>query len=350
MVIRVATFNTALSRNRADDLANALLSKSDPQAEKVAQIIMQVSADIILLNEFDYDETGASLDAFQHHYLSKFGECYPYTFIAPVNTGVASGRDLNKDGVCSDIEGDALGYGLFPGQYGMAVLSRFPINLQTSRTFQKFLWQDMTNAKLPVYANGTSWFDEGDLSILPLSSKSHWDLSINLNGQILHLLCSHPTPPVFDGVERRNGCRNHDEIRFWTEYISGNSNIYDDNGLFGGLSQGESFIILGDLNASVSEGDSFMGGIGGLLDHARVQSQIIPSSNGASAHSPEQKNAQYHTANWKVRADYVLPSNDLSVLKASVFWPLEDRVMAKMVEDASDHRLVYVDIQSNLVV
>ena len=29
----------------------------------------------------------------------------------------------------------------------------------------------------------------------------------------------HPTPPVFDGPDDHNGTRNHDEIRFWSDYI-----------------------------------------------------------------------------------------------------------------------------------
>ena len=29
-----------------------------------------------------------------------------------------------------------------------------------------------------------------------------------------------PTPPAFDGEEDRNGRRNHDEIRFWVDYVS----------------------------------------------------------------------------------------------------------------------------------
>ena len=38
--------------------------------------------------------------------------------------------------------------------------------------------------------------------------------------QTVHVLASHPTPPTFDGAEDRNGRRNHDEIRFWADYVS----------------------------------------------------------------------------------------------------------------------------------
>lgn len=349
MVVRVATFNTALSRPNRGELTRALASKNDHQAHFIAQIIKEVSPDILLLNEFDYDCSGLNLKLFQQHYLSPNSNVYPYTFIAPVNTGIPSGRDLNKDGIASNNGSDALGYGFFPGQYGMAMLSRFPIKLHLSRTFQQFLWKDLPDALLPKYPNGNDWFDLGDLAVLPLSSKSHWDLTIDIDGRNVHFLCSHPTPPVFDGEERRNACRNHDEIRFWTEYLNQNRCLYDDSGQHGGLTKEASFVILGDLNASVSEGDSLNGGIGGLLSHPRVNSNVIPSSKGSTEHSPNVDNAEYHTASWRIRADYVLPSIDFSVVGAKVFWPRFRDAMSATVAKASDHRLVYVDLQSNLI-
>ena len=58
-----------------------------------------------------------------------------------------------------------------------------------------------------------------ELDAVRLSSKSHWDLPIDIDGRTVHFLVSHPTPPVFDGPEDRNGTRNHDEIRFWADYV-----------------------------------------------------------------------------------------------------------------------------------
>ena len=52
---------------------------------------------------------------------------YPYVFFEPVNTGVPSGMDLDADGA-SDGPGDAWGFGAYPGQYGMALLSVHPID------------------------------------------------------------------------------------------------------------------------------------------------------------------------------------------------------------------------------
>src|SRR5205085_389229 len=80
---------------------------------------------------------------------------YPYSFVAPSNTGIASGYDLNNDGRTVTTPGaagygdDAFGFGAFPGQFGMAVFSKHPIVADQVRTFQTFLWKDMPGALLP---------------------------------------------------------------------------------------------------------------------------------------------------------------------------------------------------------
>ena len=342
MVIRVATFNTALSRSERGALATALARADDAQVMAVARVMRSVRADIILLNEFDYDATGLSVRHFLELYLRREDDLasldYPYFYVAPVNTGQPSGRDFNKDGIADDLAGDALGYGFFPGQYGMLLLSRFPLDVTKTRTFRRFLWRDMPQARLPHNSDGSPWYDPVDLTCLPLSSKSHWDLVVELAGKPVHLLCSHPTPPVFDGAERRNACRNHDEIRFWGDYISAQTYMYDDQGVSGGLAKDAAFIVLGDLNASVSEGDAFVSGIAGLIEHPLVNASCTPSH---TLHSADKQ----HTATWGVRADYVLPSKHFDIVASKVVWPTAGEPLFSAVEAASDHRLVYLDFE-----
>lgn len=100
-----------------------------------------------------------------------------------------------------------------------------------------------------------------------LSSKSHWDVPVAVGGRAIRVLASHPTPPTFDGVEDRNGRRNHDEIRFWADYITPGQGryIYDDEGERGGLSPSQSFVIVGDQNADPLDGDSVDAAIDQLL-------------------------------------------------------------------------------------
>lgn len=228
--LRFATFNASLNRNAPGELLSALADGSDPQISNVAEIIQRVRPDVLNVNELDFVPDGRALALFQRNYLSvsQHGARpihFPHTFVAPSNTGVASGKDLDNDGQVGTEIGtqaygnDALGFGLFPGQYGLAVLSRLPIDRGHVRTFQDFLWKDMPGALLPddpATPAPADWYSPDELALLPLSSKSHWDMPIETgHGTRVHFLVSHPTPPTFDGPEDRNGRRNHDEIRFW---------------------------------------------------------------------------------------------------------------------------------------
>jgi hypothetical protein len=297
--VRFATFNLSLNRSEAGralfDLQNPeapLTANSDFQAGNNAEIIQHVRPDVLLINEFDYEPGNDLAEAFQENYLSVSQNGsdpieYPYVFVAPSNTGVPSGFDLDNSGGLPGGPNDAFGFGFFPGQFGMAVLSRYPILTDDVRTFQQFLWKDMPGALLPDDPNTAApadWYSPAELAVFRLSSKSHWDVPIDINGSTVHFLVSHPTPPVFDGPEDRNGTRNHDEIRLWADYVTPgprSAYIYDDAGAFGGLKPGTPFVIAGDQNSDPLDGDSIPGSAQLLLDHPLVNTKVTPSSPGA---------------------------------------------------------------------
>src|ERR671914_949735 len=140
--VRVATFNASLNRAAEGELVADLSTPDDPQAREVAEVVQRVRPDVLLINEFDH--APAAVDLFRDNYLERGQNGaepidYPHAFIAPSNTGVPSGFDLDNDGTVGG-GNDALGFGAFPGQYGMLVLSRFPIDTGAVRTFQRFLW------------------------------------------------------------------------------------------------------------------------------------------------------------------------------------------------------------------
>ncbi|HET8903782.1 MAG TPA: endonuclease/exonuclease/phosphatase family protein [Saccharospirillum sp.] len=332
--IRVATYNVALNRPGAGDLIAELTSGPSAQLSSLMQVMADVDADIWVINELDYDPDHQALAAFQKR-LGEAGMDFPYRYAAPVNTGVPSGRDLVKQDPTHPQE-TPFGFGDFPGQYGMAVLSAFPLRIEQCRTFQHFLWRDMPSALLPVNPDGPAFYSQEDLAVLRLSSKSHWDLPVELPTGVCHLLVSHPTPPAFDGPERRNVCRNHDEIRFWVDYINGESYMTDDEGLSGGLAPGQPFIVAGDLNASPTGGDSQPDAIRNLVSHPAIQPLRPLSARGDDL-----------TARWRLRADYVLPSTHLPVLDTGVFWPKPGSPLSQSVERASDHRPVWLNINAD---
>lgn len=358
--VRFATFNASLNRSTEGQLEQDLSTRDNAQARNVAETIQRANPDVVLVNEFDYSHKAAGL--FRDNYLA-VGQRgadpveYPYHYIAPSNTGVPSGHDLNNDGTVGGGD-DAYGFGLFPGQYGMVVYSKYPIDTDRVRTFQDFRWSDMPGNRIP-----TDFYSAEERRALRLSSKSHWDLPITIGRKRVHFLVSHPTPPTFDGPEDRNGRRNADEIRFWADYISGGRDaryVYDDEGGRGGLGRGESFVIAGDQNADPKDGDSTDNAIHQLLDHRRTNTSKTPTSSGAVEASkqqggindehvgdPSQDTADFSEPPGNIRADYVLPSRDLPIRDARVFWPEAADPLSRLTGTypfpTSDHRLVWVD-------
>ena len=365
--IRFATYNTSLYSD-ADGGLIERLRNDDTQAKKIAAVIQHQRPDILLLNEFDYDAEGTAVDIFLKNFLEKSQDgqnpiSYPYVFFAPVNTGVQSGMDLDNNGTIGgtgrDRGNDAYGYGLHPGQYGMLVLSQFPIDKKNIRTFQNLLWKNLPTPNIPNNpATNTPWYKPEVWDHLRLSSKSHWDAPIETPRGIVHFLVAHPTPPVFDGPEDRNGSRNHDEIKLWAEYLSNENTpwLCDDNGFCGGLPPDARFVIAGDLNADPNDGDGKPGTMNQLLDHPRVLKYTAPRSDGAviSSQSIGQGNARHRgnpaedtgLFNPKVgnmRLDYVLPSANMSIQSSGVFW-LTPGDAGYQWMDASDHHMVWVDL------
>lgn len=382
--VRFATYNTYLNRPAEGQLAADLATSDNPQARKVAEIIQRTAPDVLLLNEFDYDEAGEGLRLFRETYLevSQNGAppaVYPYVFVAPSNTGLPSGHDLDRNGAVAnepgsrEFGGDAFGYGEFPGQFAMAILSKYPIDAARVRTFQKFLWKDMPGAMLPddpATREPADWHGADALEDFRLSSKSHWDVPILIDGARVHVLASHPTPPGFDGEEDRNGKRNHDEIRFWADYIAGDPGayIYDDEGARGGLGGGARFVIMGDLNADPNDGGAVPGAIDQLLKAPLVRSAPAPRSEGGAArarlqaganlnHSgdPAEDSADFNddpeTGVGNLHLDYVLFSKTGFREEGSgVFWPAPDDEGYELVGpgypvESSDHRLVWRDLR-----
>ncbi len=366
--LRVATYNTSLFSDDAGGVIRQL-EGDDAHARKIAAVLQKVRPDLVLLNEFDYDGAHRAADLFQQRYLeiaqAGGGEPlrYPYRYLAPVNTGVPSGLDLDRNGSVGksgrELGNDAWGYGLHPGQYGMLVLSRFPIDEAQVRTFQRLRWSTLPGATNPVDpTTREAFYPEAIWKQLRLSSKSHWDVPVRTPGGVVHFLVSHPTPPVFDGPENRNGLRNADEIRLWREYLaSGDASwLCDDQGRCGGLAADARFVIAGDLNNDPADGDGQHEAIVELLEHPRVMRMATPRSEGGeetalayAAKGLQRRGAPAHVTgdfgrrNGALRLDYVLPSTGFGLTGSGVFWPKKDHPDAA-IADGSDHHLVWVDL------
>lgn len=335
--IRVATFNTELRRDGPGLLLRDI-RRDDPQVTAVVDVIARAAPDILALQGIDWDQGGHTLAALAGR-LTEAGVDYRHRLALRPNSGMASGLDLDGDGYVGG-PGDSHGYGEFTGQGGIAVLSRYPIDMGRVRDFSALLWVDLPDATLPET-------DEGPFPSAPaqaaqrLSSTGHWVVPVTLGDRTLRVLTFQAGPPVFDGPEDRNGLRNSDEIRFWQVLLDG--------GL--GAVPPAPFVLAGGANLDPHDSDGRRQTIRDLLADPRFQDPR-PGSDGA-AEAPDQGHRgenRLDTVDWaggpgRMRVDYLLPSADMTVAGAGVFWPRPGEPGHEAASGASRHRLVWVDLR-----
>jgi len=337
-VLRLALYTVEMDRTGPGLLLRDL-RRGDPQADAVARVIAYADPDVILLLRFDYDAGGLALVAFAD-LISVHGIDYKYQFSLHPNAGWMTDLDLDGDGRLRGPR-DAQGYGLYAGHNGMAILSKLPIDIAAVRDFSDLLWRDLPGAVLPQHPDGAPFPSAAAQAQQRLSSIGHWDVPLILpDGNRLHLLAYHATPPVFDGPEDRNGLRNRDETRFWQVYLDGGLDLPP---------PAAPFVLLGNANNDPRRGAGNDAVIAALLNHPALQDPRPVSPRGTAGGVPEA------TVSWDVpdapplmRVDYLLPSATLDLRGADVVWstPATDSATQADTSDrtGSRHGLVWVDI------
>ncbi|MEJ6399264.1 endonuclease/exonuclease/phosphatase family protein [Yoonia sp. 208BN28-4] len=333
--LRIATYAAPLSRDGPGLLLRDILKAEDNQLASIVQIIRKVSPDILLLTDFDYDLDGLALSAF----ADALDAGYTTQFAWPPNTGMATGLDLDADGYLGDAR-DAMGYGRFAGDGGMALLSRLPVLADEARDLSDVLWRDVPDATLPTHPDAASVY-----GVLRLSHSGHWMVPVALpDGGQITLLAFSASPPVFDGPEDRNGLRNRDELMLWSHVL---------DSVYGPAP--EQFVVLGNSNLDPVDGDGYADAMAAFLSDPRLQDPAPRSDGGAlAADAPHGGDPATDTADWpdtgpgNLRVSYVLPSANLTVTGAGVFWPAPDTADADLLGSdglaTGAHRLVWVDI------
>ena len=325
--LRIATFNTELSRPGPGLLLRDINRGEDAQIAAVVTVIAATRPDILALQGIDWDYDNLALKALEQR-LAAAGAPYPHLFAQQPNSGLATPLDLDGDQRRGGA-GDSQGYGNYTGRGGIAVLSRYPIRTEEIRDLTPLLWRDIPGATLPRHPDGSAFPSPQAQAIQRLSSTAHWALPIALDAQTrLTLLSFQATPPLFDGPEDRNGLRNADEIRLWQRFLDGQ--LPDTLG----PPPTQTFVLAGGANLDPDTGDGNRAAIATLLQDPRLQDPRPASSQAGTK-----------TVDWgdgrRMRVDYLLPSRDWQVTGAGVVWP-DDTVSAAAT--ASRHRLVWVDI------
>ncbi|MEL7106002.1 MAG: endonuclease/exonuclease/phosphatase family protein [Pseudomonadota bacterium] len=338
----MATYNVELAREGPGLLLRDITRGEAEDILAALGVIAHVAPDVLVLTAFDYDHDAIALTAFADA-LSGLGADYPYRFAAAPNTGIQTSHDLDGDGYLGG-PADAVGYGEFRGQGGMAVLSRWPVDVAGVQDLSSVIWSDLPGAIPP----------DGPYGALSLSTTAHWDVPVLTPAHgTLRVLSFHASPPVFDGPEDRNGRRNHDETALWRAWL---------DGALPGAPPDAGFVIAGDANLDVADGDGRPGALRGVLTDPRLQDPMPRSPGGVAAaaqggaNTAHQGDPALDTADWRddgpndpgnLRVDYVLPSSDWQVVDAGVFWPAPDDPLARLLGEpgaASRHWLVWVDI------
>ena len=323
--LRIATYNADLSAQGPGLALQALQRESDPSQLAAAQVLATLDADVVLLTGIDYDLRGQTLAAFAAKIAGK-----PYPFLLPLrpNTGVATGLDLDNNGRFGEPR-DAMAYGRFAGQGGMAVLSRYPIDTANLRDFSGFLWHDLPQNLAPADTPVTQM----------LSTSGHYEVPILLpDGHSIRLLAYYATPPVFDGPEDRNGRRNHDETAFWLQLLEGTLAFAPPQ---------VPFVLLGQSNLDPVDGEGLRDAITALLASDKLQDPE-PVGIGFEAEPQQSGDPALDTAFYDgiggLRVEVVLPSADVSVTSAGVLRPPASDPLAESLALASRHWPVWVDI------
>lgn len=344
VTLRVAVFEVGEIRTRE------LLTADSPRLKQLAEVIQRLRPNILLLSGIAYDgadapdvkpgaEPGQNGQRFTDLYLAKpqAEDLLPIrlkAFMAPVNSGVASGMDLDHNGRivttyplpgapaagtdAAAYSGDCWGPGAYPGQHGMALLvdERLTILADRVRTFRRFPWDYMPGAKQPRNSDGKPWHTEQERALVRLSSVAHWDIPVRLaNGEVLHILCSRPIAPTGDDPPHFARSRHHDELRFWADYVEEGGYIVDDRNAPGPLDPASPFVILGCFRAAPAPEPAAGDPIGTVLFAARRLNPLIVPQADLSVAGLDPAATCFDN----LRADYVLPSRDLGIAATGIW-------------------------------
>lgn len=359
--VRAMTFN--IEDVRTSDLTHG----DNPRLRRVAEIIQRVRPNILVLNEIARDARGRNAARFVEHYLREpqatgLAGMEFVAYMPETNTGVASGFDLDNSGfvvtehpepeVADEIGmppgqtaaqraygNDSFGFGTFPGQYGIAVLvdPRLEIVVEGIRTYRELLWSELPGAVRPVNPDGSDWYGGDAWAGIRLSSKNHAVVPVRFpNGSEVAVVVAHPTPPAFDGAERRNQLRNVDEIRLLSMILGDDDRIVDDAGRSGGVDASVPYVVMGDLNADPVDGP---GGESPIVEHLFSLDRMGADPGPESGVAVEGLDAS-DTASFGLRVDYVLASEEIGVTKSGVW-----RVSPAGVDGfPSDHFPVWAEL------
>ncbi|WP_460682511.1 hypothetical protein [Nesterenkonia populi] len=354
--LRVATLHTGLTASDPEDsdpldaLIGELAGGNHSEARTVAETAQINQPDVLVLTGVSYDEDGRIAEILKNQYLAsgqngQSGQEYSHVFTAPTNSGIDSGVDLDGDGTVGG-PGDAMGYGQYPGEEGIIIFSKEPLDTDGARTFREFLWQDLPGSSLQ-----DEDFTQAEESILRLASTTLWDVPVLVeDGEPVHLIATATAAPEDPGPLEE--IRSEDMAQLISDYVSSEAwYLYDDEGAEGGLAPGADAVVVGEPSFSEETGLERLTGHPVLEDpepEAVTEAELL-SRSGPVAQT-DATATRWVDGGEDQRASVVLPSSGLDVSGSGIFWPGEGEFGYETVDPSDprslEDRLVWLDITS----
>lgn len=310
------------------ELDTQKLAEDNEQLEAVKNILDEYNFDLLSINELQYDKKGIPDQFYSSEgknaeklltKLDKETMDYAISF-HQANTGNkakknSKGKYLTKMNRQARKLADQDNFGIFPGQYSTALISRFPIKHEV--VIKDLKWRefnrkiDLSKYKRP---NGRR-IPTG----LELFDKTFNDTIIEVNGQEVHIITLHTVPSYHFGNKKSpNYKRNSDQLRFLEWYLTGGTDIpvqlperYKN---IKPLPPTAKFIALGDWNTSIYENNEGSQVLRRLFKQVKLWIE-------RPAHTHETQH--FGKKRLKLTLDYIA-YRGLNILDAGIHYPKED--------------------------
>jgi hypothetical protein len=348
--VRIACFLADFPCQSGAGLLADLDGGRSATARQLAAVVQQLGVDVLLLAGIDAAEADGIATVLARQYFAESQDAaMPLEF-----------EHRCVLGPTALVAAEAGAAALAGTDRAMVLFARWPIERERIRSFLQLRWSQMPSALRPAQdCPDEVW------AKLPLSAAGHWDVPLRWGddaaASVVHLLCAQPTSPRAASAGDLASRRNHDEVRFWNDYLSSDRSawIVDDAGLAGGLAATERCVVVGSLQCDPVDGYGPKEALAALLAHPRLQDPRPGSAGAVEQHQLQWgSNARHRgdpaldtadlddhpeTGPGNLRLDYVLPTRALKVVRSGVFWPVARDPAVRLIANTR-HRVVWVDV------
>lgn len=291
------------------------LKGKNTQLKAATNIVKSLSPDILSINEMQYDLPNIPNKKYQTEgqnpeFLAKiFGIDFKSTAFYPANTGTNS-KPKNGEYILHPTAedrahyADLVNFGLFPGQYSMAGIFKYPI--KRIKNYSQLPWKSFNrNLDLSKYTDGNGNPLPKNMSLF---DKNFIDVTLDVDGKNVHVILFHTVPAFgFGNKKTPNFERNKDQIKFLSWYLTAEKTEYGITPI-----KDKTFIAMGDWNVDPASKNP------GALPLKKLLDQFTPFIKERVI---TYRGQNFKPNGWTAQLDYILFSKDIKIKNAGVYDP-----------------------------